>query len=107
MSKTQKDQKRQRTVLAHKRENERLIEQIRQMNQAIANHQFMLACLIHQGGGLAEISEETMEFVKKQTAINFMDQFDELRKVYVFRVIFGDEFEKKLVEKIKLGKELK
>ena len=65
-------------------------DELERSMQAVRNFQFLLACILHQSGGLLEVREETMEYVKSRSSLDFIDQYDKLRKVYVFRVKFGE-----------------
>ena len=64
-------------------------DELERSTQAVKNFQFLLACILHQSGGLLEVREDTMEHVKSCTSIDFTDEHDELRKVYIFKVKFG------------------
>ena len=66
-------------------------EELQRSMDAVRNFQFLLACLVHQGGGVLEIRQETMDYVKNATSLDFFDEHDEKRKVYVFRVKFGPQ----------------
>ena len=61
----------------------------------LRHSQFLLACILYQSGSLIEIRDETRNYVKNCTALDFFDQYDEQRKVYVFRVKFGDSVKDK------------
>ena len=66
-------------------------EELQRSMDAVRNFQFLLACLVHQGGGVLEIRQETMDYVKNATSLDFFDEHDEKRKVYVFKVKFGPQ----------------
>lgn len=65
-------------------------EELKRTLKLLRHSQFLLACIIYQSGGLIEIRDETRDYVKNCTTLDFTDQYDERRKVYVFRAKFGD-----------------
>ncbi len=66
-------------------------EELQRSMTAVQNFQFLLACLIYQAGGVLEVRQDAMDYVKNATSLDFFDEYDELRKVYVFRVKFGPQ----------------
>lgn len=101
MSKRQK--KRQETIQAYREETARLIRQIRDLNETVAQYQFIMACLIHQSGGQIEISADTVEIIENLPAVEFGNEFDNERKVFVFRTAYDDRFTKEMIEGIEIG----
>ena len=69
----------------------KLVEEELERTLTLLRHsQFLLACILYQAGGLIEIRDETRDYVKDCTTLDFTDQYDKLRKVHMFRVKFGD-----------------
>lgn len=101
MSKRQK--KREATIQAYKEENTRLIGQIRNLNETVAQFQFIMACFIHQAGGQLEISAETVETIEALPSVEFGNEFDDKRKMFIFRTAYDDKFTKEMIEGIELG----
>jgi len=101
MSNRQK--KRQATTQAYKDENARLIEQIRNLHETVAQFQFIMACFIHQSGGQIEISAETVELIENLPSVEFGNEFDAERKMFIFRTAYDDKFTKEMIEGIEIG----
>ena len=70
-------------------------EELERTLNLLRHSQFLLACILHQSGGLIEIRDETRDYVKDRTSLDFFDQYDEKRKVYIFRMKFGDSVKDK------------
>lgn len=81
-----KAQKRRQKIKALEDQNGQLLEQLRKMEIALAKLQFMLACVIHQGGGIIEIRDETRDHIAMQERISFVTSEERMRRVHTVKV---------------------